>query len=729
MDRDLAGRLVGRGLELGTFDRLLAGLVDGVGGDLVLVTGEPGIGKSSLLAEVGRRAEQAGVDALRGGCSEDEAPSYWPWRQVLRGLRDLDDVGVGRLEEGLAGHLLDGGGAPRPPGETDVDLYDVVGRALFARARRSPLVVLLDDLHWADESSLRLLGFLCRASAGEPLLLVGAYRDTEATRSLEALTPGAICLPLGGLDHDAVVALITQVAGPRPPDDLADRVASRCGGNPFFVRETARLAFTTTGGWLDLAEPGTIPAGVRAVVRRRLDQVSRPCREILALVAVAGDGTDESVVAAASGDEESHDFLDEAEQARIITRENGRLGFVHDLFRQVVLTDQTPARIAHLNGRVALALAAALDQPGTNRREARGRLAVHFAAAGDDFAGVALQRSVEAARAALGPEEACRHYERALALADKVSGDMTDGLPDRLELELGVATARAQVGGHPSARGDLASVAAAARTAGRADVLAEAALATHALGARTGTQVLASLAILEDALAVVRPDDVVRGSRLWAARSRVLSRVPGRNPEAWSSAREAAALAQLAADPAAEFEALLAQHDLLWTTDGQVTAEGIERRLSLCADLVAVAGVDPRSEKPVLAHQVHAAALIEVGDPAGLTELARHCDLAEALRTLRGRWWSASRRAVLAAIDGRVEEALGMTSQARQLGTLTGEPDATGCDQSLRCSLSLLGINPGDQRIDPPVDRLRQRLQSPTGQGPSTGPSVSSPDN
>ena len=242
------------------------------------------------------------------------------------------------------------------------------------------------------------------------------------------------------------------------------------------------------------------------------------------------------------------------------------------------------------------------------------------------------------------------------------------------------------------------------------------------MGARTGTQVLASLAILEDSLAVVGAGDVVRGSRLWAARSRVLSRIPGRHPEAWSSAREAAALAQLAADPAAEFEALLAQHDLLWTTDGQVTAEGIERRLSLCADLVAVAGHDPRSEKPVLAHQVHAAALIEVGDPAGLTELARHCELAEALGTLRGRWWSASRRAVLAAIDGRVEEALGLTSQARQLGTLTGEPDATGCDQSLRCSLSLLGINPGHQRIDPPVDRLRQRLQSPTGQGPSAVP-------
>ena len=107
------------------------------------------------------------------------------------------------------------------------------------------------------------------------------------------------------------------------------------------------------------------------------------------------------------------------------------------------------------------------------------------------------------------------------------------------------------------------------------------------MGARTGTQVLASLAILEDSLAVVAGGRCGAGQPAVGRTSRVLSRIPGRHPEAWSSAREAAALAQRAADPAAEFEALLAQHDLLWTTDGQVTAEGIERRLSLCADLVA----------------------------------------------------------------------------------------------------------------------------------------------
>ncbi len=703
MEGTRAGRLVGRSVELAVLDRLLADLAEGVGGELVLVTGEPGIGKSSLLAELSRRAAHSGLWVVRGGCLEDEAPSYWPWRQVLRRLRELGDLGD-QLEEGAAGRLLNGNRAPRSSGETDLDLYDAIGRALVAQARRSPLVVLLDDLHWADEGSLRLLRFVRGVTGGEPVLLVGAYREFEISPALEALLTGAISVPLAGLDHHAVVALMTEVAGPRPPDDLAGRVADRCGGNPFFVRETARLAFTSSGGWVDVADSGAIPAGVRVVVRRRLDQVSSRCREVLSVVAVAGDGTDQGVIVAAAGDDGTPEGLVEAEQARIITRVDGRVGFVHDLFRQVVLSDLHAVRLAELNGRVAAVLSGALEEGGRRTPEVCGRLAVHFAASGEGFAAEALRCSVDAARAAVGREEAIRHYERALGLVEKVTGDVADGLPDRLELELAVARARAQVGGHPSARGDLAAVAAAARMNGRAEVLAEAALATHALGARTGTQVLACLAIVEDALALVSPDDLVRGTRLHAARSRVLSRIVGRHADAWSSARQAAELAQRAGDPAAEFDALLALHDLLWTKDGQVTAEGTEQRLSLCGDLVRVAGVDPFSDRPALAHQLRAAALIELGDPEGLTELSRHCELAEALGTVRGRWLSMSRRAVLAAIDGRIEDALGLTSQARQLGTMMDEPDAVGCDQTVRCSLALLGIDPWDERMDPPAD-------------------------
>src|SRR5689334_19955511 len=106
MERHRAGRLVGRDLELDTFDRLLVDLTDGRGGQLVLVTGEPGIGKSSILDEVGRRADQVGLGVLRAGCWEGEAPSYWPWHQLLRDLRDLG----GLPESGPAVQMLDDAG-------------------------------------------------------------------------------------------------------------------------------------------------------------------------------------------------------------------------------------------------------------------------------------------------------------------------------------------------------------------------------------------------------------------------------------------------------------------------------------------------------------------------------------------------------------------------------------------------------------------------------------------
>jgi tetratricopeptide (TPR) repeat protein len=704
MERHRAGRLVGRDLELGTVDRLLANLADGHGGQLVLVTGEPGIGKSSLLDEVGRRADHAGCGVLRAGCWEGEAPSYWLWQQLLRDLRDLG----GLPESGPSVGLLEDAGGSQHGGHREFEIFDSVARAIVEQSRRRPLVVLLDDLQWADEGSVRLLAFLRTSAAAHPVLVVGAFRDDEAGPSLEALATGAVSLALPGLDRDSVVTVMTDVAGPRPPDRLATQVMERCRGNPFFVRETARLAFTSSGGWDDLTAGGAVPAGVRAVVRRRLEQLSAETRGLLALIAVAGDEVETRVVSAATEGSSTTSLLAEAEQARVLVRYGGRVAFAHDLFRDVVLADLSPTSATEIHGRLATALAsvveAELEAGRSASAETRGRLAVHFAAAGDGFAPEAVRRSVEAGRAALGHDEACRHYERALALLGRLGDEEHDDLPDRLDLELGVATARAHSGRHHEARGDLAVVAAAARTAGRPDVLAEAALATHALGARTSTQVLTTLALLEDALSAATANDLARLSQLRAARSRMLSRIPGRRPEALASAREAIELARAAGDPAVEFYALLAQHDLSWSADGQVTADELGQRLALCDELVRVAEVEPGRERLTLAHQLRAAALIEHGDPEGLTELLRHCELADAGGTARGRWWSTSRRAVLAVMDGRVDEALALTTEASRLGTMMGEPDAIGCDQSLRCSLAVLGVDGWDAVVGPPAD-------------------------
>src|SRR5262249_54425492 len=138
MERHSAGRLVGRDLELGTFDQLLADLAEGVG-RLVLVTGEPGIGKSSLLDEVGRRAQHLGCGVLRAGCWEGEAPSYWPWQQLLRDLRDLG----GLPGSGPVVGLLDDAGGPEHGRHLEFELHDSVARAIIEQSRQRSLVVLL----------------------------------------------------------------------------------------------------------------------------------------------------------------------------------------------------------------------------------------------------------------------------------------------------------------------------------------------------------------------------------------------------------------------------------------------------------------------------------------------------------------------------------------------------------------------------------------------------------
>jgi hypothetical protein len=189
-----------------------------------------------------------------------------------------------------------------------------------------------------------------------------------------------------------------------------------------------------------------------------------------------------------------------------------------------------------------------------------------------------------------------------------------------------------------------------------------------------------------------------------AARARALSRIPGRQADAVDAARAATRLADESGDLAARFDALLAQHDLAWTQDGVPSPEGLDARLRLTQELVALTAGSGAGERDALAHQLRAAALLETGDASGITALTRHCDLAAALGTAHGRWWSLSRRAVLAALDGRVDDAVALAGDALRLGLLMGEPDVSGCHASLRGSLALLGDEVGEEPMALPED-------------------------
>ncbi|MBB0232834.1 ATP-binding protein, partial [Streptomyces calidiresistens] len=300
-------------------------------GGLVLITGEAGIGKTTLVSEAVGEARRQGAPVLAGACWEsDNAPGHWPWVQVLRGLRRA--AGPGRWAEALeaAGPgpelLLDGtGGAGGSTGGPPMDgfaLHDSVTTALVTVSRHHPLVVVLEDLHRADPDSLRLLEFAARHTWFERVLLIGTYRDVEAELPDHPLRPLLTALPaaagttitLGGLEPADTGALITRVHGRTPAPGVVAEVHRRTGGNPFFIEETARL-------WGAGAPSGAIAPGVREAIRRRLDLLPPEVTELLGRAAVVGREFRPALLAAicdrTPGEVER--LLDRAGAARLIT--------------------------------------------------------------------------------------------------------------------------------------------------------------------------------------------------------------------------------------------------------------------------------------------------------------------------------------------------------------------------------------------------------------------------
>ena len=217
---------------------------------------------------------------LRGICWEgDGAPPYWPWSQVLRAS------GLPMAELGEAGWLLDataGRGHDRAAvtaADAQFRLFQSVSRSLQALASHRPLlVVVLDDLHWSDDPSLRLLGFLARTLATSRVLLLGAYRDLEASAQLLELAGTAQQLPLTGLDQADVEAMVAAIAGPAVAAKVSSQMWRRSGGNPFFVRELTRL-LVAQGRWQDQTHiPGQCRRDTAAALGSTLDGVCAVAR-------------------------------------------------------------------------------------------------------------------------------------------------------------------------------------------------------------------------------------------------------------------------------------------------------------------------------------------------------------------------------------------------------------------------------------------------------------------
>ena len=677
-----ADRLIGRESALAAASSVLDDARRGAG-QFLMISGEAGIGKTAMLAELIRQAGPVPL-VLRGFCWEgDGAPPYWPWSQVLQAS------GLPMADLGEAGWLLQPASGPAEPmgavaaGDAQFRLFEAVARCLGRLAAGSgfrPVLVVLDDLHWADEPSLRLLGFLARALAAESVALLGAYRDTEASPELLKIAGQAQQLALAGLTPDDIGALARDLAGTAVPAEVTAQLWQRSGGNPFFVRELIRL-LQAHGSW---HQPAQIPASVAETLRRRLARLSTECIRLLEWAAIAGRDVDVALLAhgAAVGHElAALSLLDEARQAGVIAGTSPPR-FTHDLYRETILDGlSTSARTA-----INLSVGRALQ----TRSGPAARVAAHLLAAGPQARQDALEYSLLAAREAnarLGHEDACAYYLRAL---DIISERGTPDTGERIEILLELAASHERTGRSDLAAQRFGQAADASRSAGDPVGLARAALGIQTLGYRSGAQNTELLELLREASRRLEEagGPLALRSRVLAALARTLrhgsDRLPG--AEVTQVAQRAAQLASAANDPSALATAKLAVHDAMWIPGTAAV------RLPVIAEMLDAAQVSGDDDLVAQARLLRAAALLELGDPAGRDELLSYITLAGNLGHARGRWGALTRQATFAQLAGRAEEAARFGEQALELGLAIGEPDAAGCFFTSRLSLVALGV-------------------------------------
>ena len=674
---------VGRERELeellSALDETLAGR-----GRLFLLVGEPGIGKSRLADELVARARARGAGVLVGRCWEaGGAPAYWPWVQSLRGLIRATEV------ETLRGQL--GAGAadlaqllpelrelfedlPEPPAPESESarfrLFVAASAFLKSAAQSRPLVLVLDDLHAADEPSLLLLQFLARELGESRLLVVGAYRNVDPTPA-DPLTTALIqlarepvtrSLALAGLGEHDVRRFLELMSGESPADELVAAIHEETEGNPLFVGEIARLLATEGGLTVARASRLAIPQSIRDVIARRLRHLSEECNRVLVLGSVLGREFALEALARVAGlsEDELLETLDEAMAAGVVSDVPGvpgHLRFAHVLIRDTLYEGLTTARRVRMHRLAVEALEALYgEEPGPYLAE----LAYHCTRGSDFAKGLRYGRLAgDWALALLAYEEAARLYEAAVDAGELAS--LTDETRCELLLSLGEAESRA--GNTKAARSAFLGAADIARRLGLRQELAKAAAGYggRAFWGRAGDD-NRLVPLLEEGLAALGEEDV-------ELRVRLLARLAGALRDEHSRvrrdelSREAVDLARRSGNATA----------LAYALDGRIAAmlapDAVEERFALAAELCELGEQIGDKERELNGHFFRSVVSFEVGD---IGEAERYLDaagrIAEVLRQPAQFWQVFSVHAMLALASGRLVEAEELVAKAHAWG-------------------------------------------------------------
>ena len=544
-DNPPTGVFVGRQQEMGQLTAALEGAISGRG-RLVMLAGEPGIGKTRTAQELAAHAQTLGAQVLWGRCYEGEgAPPYWPWVQPIRayvqqasaeqltaemgpGAADIAEI-VAEVRD----KLRDLKTPPAlEPEQARFRLFDSITTFFKNAAQSRPLMLVLDDLHWADQPSLLLLQFLARQLSESRLFVLGCYRDVELSRqhplaeTLAQLSREPVFQRevLRGLGQEETGQFIQASAGIEPTQVLTEALYSHTEGNPFFLTEVIRLLLERgelTGDYIARPQDIRIPEGVREVIGQRLNRLSEQCNHVLTTASIIGREFGFKALHMLSeqvSEDQLLEVLEEALGARVIEESPGPgeyYQFAHALVQETLAEELSAARRVRLHARIGEALE---ELYGADAEAHAAELAHHFAEAEPVLGSGKLVRysllAGERALASYAYENAIVHFERGLVARDiTLSG--TEAAADEEAAALLSCLGRAQ-----AAMSSLHQLPEAINSLARAfqyyfdagDVERAVALAEYHIAEPSGISGMA--AIISQALTLVPPDSHQAGRLL-----------------------------------------------------------------------------------------------------------------------------------------------------------------------------------------------------------------------
>jgi len=697
------GVVVGRTEERGRLTAAWTRAAEGHRG-LILVSGDPGIGKTTLAGALAQQAQRDGAHVLYGRSARDVGLPYEPWRQALAHLvgtapehvleahverhGDALVTLVPRLHEHVGGRAS---AATDPETERYLVFAAVLG-LLEGTAAEWPVLLVLDDLHSAGRPTIALLQHLQLAAPAMRLLVLATYRSQEQSPPLRELLeavhrqPGVERIALDGLTSAEVELLLKETGADAfsSPGVIARQLHDWTKGNPFFLAETVRH-LDETGRRLDSPrdlEALDLPESVVEVIRGRVARLGDDAAALLSCAAVIGREFDLDVltrIAGASVQDERVmlDVLDGAAKAALVTEHpdrEGRYSFVHPLVVRALEEEIIRVRRARLHQDIAEVLEARLpDDPDASV----GDLAHHWSkalgargadAAGSHIRAKALESAVRAGRAALAqlaPDEALRWFESGCALL----GDAQDGEEVRRELLLGLGEAQVHAG-KPEFRETLLQAAELSRAAGDGDRLIRAALLNNrGMFSSSGQVDDERLAVLEAALGGAAPDDPRRARLLALLAAELLW--SGDHDRRRQLSDEAVAVARARDDASALAYVLIMRITAVWTPDN------LAERLDTTGEAVRLANEvgDPWQRFWALVWRT--TTLTQAGDLAEADlRLVELRDIARRVQDPRLGFVSAAQQVWRTALAGRLGEAEGLAEAALAIGQDAGEPDA-----------------------------------------------------